>query len=102
MPMPRSEGAPVMTAVRCVAPIGVLPWLDEVGNVLGCLGSGRSPLIVGDVACLEFQREVARVAGVGEGLEAACEVDAPTADAEVDVPGHRVANVYMRDPISEP
>ena len=67
-------------------------------------GVGRrvGSLVVGDVASFEFQREVTVVTGVGEGFEAAAEVDFAVADGEIDVAWHGISDVDVRDAGSEP
>ena len=62
----------------------------------------RGPLVVGDVAGLEFEREVAGESGVGECLESVAKVDRAAADREVDVARHRVADVDVLDARAEP
>src|SRR6478609_2741564 len=89
MPIPWSEVAPVMTAVRwvldMVSPL-CMRGSDQVRDQAGGLCSCCRPFIVGDIAGFEFQREVAVVAGIGEGLEPARDVHRAVADREVDVP----------------
>ena len=102
MPMPRSEVAPVMTAVRWMLDM-CCPYslLDEFGNQLCGSGGGLGPFVVGDVAGFQLEGEVAGVAGVGQRLEAAGEVDVAVADGQVDVARHGVADVDMRDAVGE-
>ena len=59
------------------------------------------PFVVGDVAGLQLEGEVAGVAGVGQRLEAVGEVDLAVADGQVDVSRHGVTDVDMRDVIAE-
>src|SRR6476660_2943665 len=105
MPMPRSEVAPVMTAVRwtfdmCLF-LTYLLCLDESGNQLSGAGGGLWSFVVGDVAGLQLEGEVAGVAGVGQRLETVGEVDLPVADGQVDVSRDGVTDVHMRDVIAE-
>src|SRR6516165_61285 len=100
--MPRSEVAPVMTAVRCVLDMSCSWISNQFADQVARSGGGRGSFVIGNVAGFELQREVTRIAGIGKGFQAAREVDLAVADGQVDVAGYGVTDVDVRDLRPEP